>query len=251
VARHCAASPPPVGLELLFTASEENALAGSKAFDASRLRADLGYVFDQATPIGGIVMASPTAYRVHAAFRGRPAHAGIRPEDGRSAIVAAARAIAALELGRLDDGTTANVGSIAGGGPGTNVVAEHASFEAEARSLDEERVEGVVAAMVDAVHDAANEPACACDVDVDVRRVFTGYRHTGTQASVVAAEAALRACGHAPSRSDANALEAQGLPVTNLANGTERNHEPTERVTVAALEGMLDVALALLDELGG
>jgi tripeptide aminopeptidase len=260
VARRCAASPagpPPVGLELLFTTSEENALAGSKAFDASRLRADLGYVFDQATPIGGIVMASPTAYRVHAAFRGRPAHAGIRPEDGRSAIVAAARAIAALELGRLDDGTTANVGSISGGGPGTNVVPEHASFEAEARSLDEERVEGVVAAMVDAVHDAANEPACACDVDVDVRRVFTGYRHTGTQASVVAAEAALRACGHTPSRivtgggSDANALEAQGLPVTNLANGTERNHEPTERVTVAALEGMLDVALALLDELGG
>ncbi len=33
----------------------------------------------------------------------------------------------------------------------------------------------------------------------------------------------------------------------NLANGTERNHEPGERVSVAALEGMLDVALALLD----
>ena len=33
----------------------------------------------------------------------------------------------------------------------------------------------------------------------------------------------------------------------NLANGTERNHEPTERVAVAALESMLDVALALLD----
>ena len=33
----------------------------------------------------------------------------------------------------------------------------------------------------------------------------------------------------------------------NLANGTERNHEPTERVSVAALEGMLDVTLALLD----
>jgi tripeptide aminopeptidase len=34
----------------------------------------------------------------------------------------------------------------------------------------------------------------------------------------------------------------------NLANGTERNHEPTERVAVAALESMLDVAFALLDE---
>ncbi len=34
----------------------------------------------------------------------------------------------------------------------------------------------------------------------------------------------------------------------NLANGTERNHEPTERVSVVALESMLDVAFALLDE---
>jgi tripeptide aminopeptidase len=33
----------------------------------------------------------------------------------------------------------------------------------------------------------------------------------------------------------------------NLANGTERNHEPGERVSVAALEEMLEVALALLD----
>jgi tripeptide aminopeptidase len=32
----------------------------------------------------------------------------------------------------------------------------------------------------------------------------------------------------------------------NLANGTERNHEPTERVSEAALGEMLDVALALL-----
>jgi tripeptide aminopeptidase len=71
---------------------------------------------------------------------------------------------------------------------------------------------------------------------------------------VLAAEAALRACGYEPRRiatgggSDANALEAIGLSCVNLANGTERNHEPTERVSVAALESMLDVALALLEE---
>ena len=40
----------------------------------------------------------------------------------------------------------------------------------------------------------------------------------------------------------------QGFECVNLANGTEHNHEPTERVSVAALEGMLDVGLALLDE---
>jgi tripeptide aminopeptidase len=70
---------------------------------------------------------------------------------------------------------------------------------------------------------------------------------------VLAAEEALRARGYEPTRrptgggSDANAFEAGGLHCTNVANGTERNHEPTERVSVDALEGMLDVVFALLE----
>ena len=71
---------------------------------------------------------------------------------------------------------------------------------------------------------------------------------------VLAAERALRRCGYEPRRivtgggRDANAFEAAGFACTNLANGTQRNHEPTERVSVAALEGLLDVTLALLEE---
>jgi tripeptide aminopeptidase len=253
IAHRAAVESSPVGVELLFTVSEENALAGAKAFDTTQLRSEFGYVFDHASPIGEIVMASPTYYRMEAHFHGRPAHAGIRPEDGRSAVVAAARAIAAMRLGRVDEETTANVGSIAGGAGGTNIVAEHCRVLAEARSLDDDKVEALVAEMTDHCYDAANVPACACDLDLVVERLFQGYRHAGAAPSVVAAETALRACGHEPSRivtgggSDANAFEAAGLRCTNLANGTLRNHEPTERVPVAALEGMLDVTLALLD----
>ena len=113
VARRASVEGAPVGVELLFTVEEEDALAGAKAFDASALRADFGFVFDHATPIGEVVVASPTYYRLEADFHGRAAHAGIRPEDGRSAILAAAHAIAAMPHGRIDDETTANVGSIA------------------------------------------------------------------------------------------------------------------------------------------
>jgi tripeptide aminopeptidase len=201
-------------------------------------------------------VGSPTYYRLEAHFRGAAAHAGVRPEDGRSAIAAAARAIGALRLGRIDEETTANVGAIQGGLPGTtNVVPERASFLAEARSVDDAKIEALVAEMVDHVHDAANEPACECDVDLVVERLFSGYRHRGQDPGVLAAEDALRDCGYEPSRivtgggSDANALAARGFPCTNLANGTERNHQPDERVSVAALEGMLDVSLALLDRL--
>lgn len=251
VARRAVAEPPPVGIELLFTVGEEEALRGAKAFDVRRLRADRGYVFDHATPLGEVVLASPTYHRVEAEFLGRAAHAGIRPEDGRSAVLAAARALAEMRLGRLDAETTANAGMITGGS-GANVVPEHCHVTLEARSLDEARVEETVAGIVDHLQDGAN--AEEVDLDVAVECLFRGYRTAPDAPEVRAAEAALRARGHAPSHivtgggSDANALRSAGLPCVNLANGTERNHQPDERVSVAALAGALDVTLALVAE---
>src|SRR5205814_10587047 len=58
VARRCSVEGSPVGLELVFTVAEEVGLEGAKRFDASRLRSEFGYVFDHATPIGEVVVAS-------------------------------------------------------------------------------------------------------------------------------------------------------------------------------------------------
>jgi tripeptide aminopeptidase len=254
LARRLQAEVPPVGVELLFTTSEELALRGAKAFDLSRLRAEFGFVFDHASPIGEVILAAPTYYRLEATLRGAAAHAGIRPEAGRNAIVAAARAISAMRLGRLDDETTANIGRIEGGTAG-NVVAERCGMELEARSIDEARASQVVAEMVDAVTEAASD--ADCDVETAVERLFRGYRHSSSSPAVSLAAAALEAVGIEPryiatgGGSDANAFVAAGLPVVNLANGTERNHEPDESVTVLALETMLDVALALVAASGG
>jgi tripeptide aminopeptidase len=241
---------PEVGVELLFTVCEEVALRGAKAFDPGLLISRFGYVFDHASPIGEIVLASPTYHRIVADLRGRAAHAGIRPENGRSAILAAARGIAAMRLGRLDSETTANIGTIAGG-TNANVVAEHCRLEAEARSIDPARAEATATEMVDHLQEGAD--ASECDLDVVIERMFDGYRTRPRDPDVELAELALRECGYEPTHivtgggSDANALRAAGFPCTNLANGTERNHEPGERVSVDALEGMLEVAIALVE----
>jgi len=255
LARRTAIEGSPVAVELLFTVSEERALAGAKAFDVSTLRSAFGYVYDHASPIGEIVVASPTYVRWEAELIGRAAHAGIRPQDGRSAIVAAAKAIAAMRTGRIDEETTLNVAQIHGGVPGTNVVPERCRIIGEARSLSDGAVDEIVAETIEHLHDAANDPTCECDVDVMAERMFEGYRHRTSAPQVLAAEAALRTCGYEPRRiltgggSDANAFEARGFACTNLANGTERNHQPDERVSQSSLEGMLDVTFALLDEL--
>jgi tripeptide aminopeptidase len=248
-ARRLTAEVTPVGVELLFTTCEEHALAGAKAFDPTRLRSEFGYVFDHASPIGELVTASPTYYRLEAEFRGQAAHAGIRPEAGHNAIVAAANAIAALQIGRLDESTTANVGQIQGG-TAANVVAERCKVVLETRSLDDARAGEVVSSMVDAISGSASD--LECDVETAVERLFRGYKLARTAPAVEVAAEALRSTGIEPvyintgGGSDANAFIAAGLPVVNLANGTEGNHQPDESVSVDALETTLDLTLAIV-----
>ncbi len=249
LARRFAAETPPVGLELLFTTCEEIGLRGAKAFDQSQLRSEFGFVFDHATPIGDLIVAAPTLYRVEGRFRGTPAHAGIRPEEGRSAVVAAAAALSNLELGRIDDQTTVNVGRIEGG-TATNVVAERCRVELEARSLDHDRAGDVVARIVDALTAAASDSEC--DIELIVEEEFRAYRLARSSPPVLAAIGALESLRIEPrlvptgGASDANVFQSRGLPCLNVANGTERNHEPDESVTVHALETMLDVAFGLV-----
>src|SRR5207249_11172981 len=149
VRRVLAESIPHAGIELVFTRQEEIGLVGAANFDHTRLHARLGFVYDQEGPIGEIILGAPFAQGLEITFHGRAAHAGMAPEEGRSAIQAAAKAIADLRLGRVDEETTANVGVISGGMAG-NIVPEWCTFRAEARSRDERKLNELVQEMLDA-----------------------------------------------------------------------------------------------------
>jgi tripeptide aminopeptidase len=249
-ARH-AERRPPVGLELVFTVAEEDGLRGAKELDLEALRSSFGFVLDHASPIGEVISAAPTYKRMGAEFEGIEAHSGIRPEDGRSAIRAAAAAITRMRLGRLDSETTANVGVIAGG-TASNVVPGHCRVDGEARSLEDDRASSTIGAMVDACTWAAGEHEC--DVDVEVTEMFRGYRLGSSAAPVAAARAALERCGIEPREvatgggSDANAFCAAGFECVLLANGTEANHTPEESVAAERIVQMLAVSEAILEE---
>lgn len=250
VARH-AAEPPPLGIELVLTVAEEQGLRGAKAFDVSTLRAERGFVLDHASAIGEVIVSSPTQQRLLADFHGVEAHAGIRPEDGSNAIAAAAAAIARMELGRLDEETTANVGLISGGTSG-NVVPGHCDIVAEARSLDAGRAAEVAGSLSDACAWGASEQGC--DADVRVEELFRGYRIPPASPALALAEAGLRRAGFEPERtatgggSDANALIVAGFDCVLLANGTEANHTPDEAVSARNLDAMLEVCEGIVAE---
>jgi tripeptide aminopeptidase len=243
VARH-ASEPPPIGIELVLTVAEEQGLRGAKAFDASVLHSPVGFVLDHAGPVGEVVVATPTQQKLLADFVGVEAHAGVRPEDGSSAIAAAAAAISRMQLGRLDEQTTANVGLISGGTSG-NVVPGHCGIHAEARSLDAARAAEVAGKIADACAWGASEHGC--DVDVRIEELFRGYKLPPSSPALALAESGLRAAGLAPARvaigggSDANALRLDGFDCVLLANGTDAVHTAEEFVPAASLDTMLEV----------
>jgi tripeptide aminopeptidase len=250
VARH-ASEPPPVGIELVLTVAEEQGLRGAKAFDVAALRSKCGFVLDHASAVGEVIVTSPTQQRVLADFVGVEAHAGIRPEDGNNAIAAAAAAISRMELGRLDEETTANVGVIAGGTSG-NVVPGHCEIVAEARSLNSGRAAEVAGALSDACTWGASEHGC--DADVRIEELFRGYKIPPSSPALALAEMGLRKAGFEPERtatgggSDANALIVAGFDCVLLANGTEANHTPDEAVSARNLDAMLEVCEGIVAE---
>jgi tripeptide aminopeptidase len=245
---------PHAGIELLFTPKEEVGLIGAYAFDHTKLRARLGYVYDQAAPIGVVVLGAPSSQAMEVRFHGRAAHSGMFPEEGRSAIAAAARAIADLRLGRVDEDSTANVGVIQGGTAG-NIVPEWCTFLAEARSHDERKLADLVQEMLDAFSFAAS--ATDCEVETTLKKSYRGYRFRRDDEVVRLAAGALQSRGFEPTyglsggAADANVFNERGLQCLNLANGMADIHTADERIAVADLEAMVEVTLALVDAARG
>ena len=249
--RVLAENRPHAGIELLFTPKEEVGLIGADAFDHTRLTSRIGYVYDQAAPIGTIVVGAPFSQALEVTFHGRASHAGMYPDEGRSAIAAAARAISEMRLGRVDEISTANVGTITGG-TAANIVPEWCSFLAEARSHDEDHLADLVQAMQDAITFAAG--VAECEVETRMRKTYRGYRFAKTDRAVALAAAALTKAGHevtyelSGGAADANVFNERGLQVVNLANGMADIHTPDEHIAVEDLEAMVEVTLALVDE---
>lgn len=240
---------PHAGLEVVFTPCEEVGLLGAKAYDVSRLSARFGYVFDHANDIGRIVVEAPSQISLRATFTGRASHSGIAPEQGRSAIRAAADAIAAMPHGRVDERSTANVGLIEGG-TAVNIVPERCVVHGEARSLDHDRVTEIARQVIDVFTDAATRHGV--DVDIDAADEYRAYSFSAQSAPVKLAAAALTAAGYEPELipciggSDANVFNQAGKPCVNLCNGMRKIHTADEYMRVDDLEGMLRVARELV-----
>jgi len=236
------------GFTVAFTVCEETTLAGSRGLVLPP-GVSMGFVFDSALRPGHVIVRSPGARRFRVRIAGRAAHAGIAPESGVDALRVAARAIAAMPLGRIDERTTANVGTLTAG-EAINVVPDRAFFEGEVRSFDADRADAVLADVRLLVETCAREVGArvgfedewdfrpyVLDEDAPVRR-----RAFRAVASAGLAPAPAASAGG----SDANSLNAAGIPSVNLGIGAENPHGDDEFIRVEDLVSASDIALDLM-----
>jgi len=141
-------------IELLLTICEEIGLLGAKHLDFNLITAKYGYTLD-ATDTEGIVTRAPGANRIEFKIHGKDAHAGAAPEKGINAISIASKAIAKLDLGRIDHETTCNIGIIEGG-LATNIVPNLVTVKGEARSHNKEKLQKVTNNIISSFKEAVD-----------------------------------------------------------------------------------------------
>lgn len=238
-------------VQFIITAGEESGLAGAKALDSSLLRAKYGYAIDSNGDVGDIIVAAPTQAKVFAVITGKTAHAGLAPEKGVSAISLAAKAIAKMPLGRIDDETTANIGRFEGGQQ-TNIVCDYVEVLAEARSLVPGKMEDQVSKMKDAFESAA--AAYGGKAEVDVQIMYPGFKQQAGDEVVEIARNAAKSIGResklleSGGGSDANVIAGFGIPTVNLAVGYEEIHTTNERIAVDDLTKVTEFVAAIVQE---
>lgn len=237
---------PPV--TFLFTVREESGLRGAAAARLQDLGAPaMGFNFDGSLP-NEVTVGATGAVKMDIDVRGIASHAGVHPERGISAIAILAAAVRDLDQGgwlglvRKPEGSgTSNIGAVSGG-EATNVVTEHVTARAEARSHDPAFLERLVGeyqrAFSTAAREHRNDSGKEGSAAIQVEKSYYSYALDEDSPVVRAAAAAVAALGLTPRtrRSngglDANWLTRNGLPTVSLGCGQHEIHTTSEYVMV-------------------
>lgn len=245
---------PHGDIQILFTVCEEGGVNGSRCLDRSKLRADVGYALDGEGAPGEIVVGAPGQKKYKIDIIGRTAHGGLEPEKGINSIMIAAKALADVKrYGRIDEETTCNIGII-GGGNATNIVPDLVTIEGDARSRNKEKLEAICKEIVETIATSAEKYGAKAEVFVDNK--YDSFAVAENSDVVALAKAACAMHGFTPDitvtggGSDANFLNAYGLPSVILGTGMAHVHTVDEYIkeedlynTALMVHGILKAAV--------
>ncbi|QLK86107.1 M20/M25/M40 family metallo-hydrolase [Staphylococcus sp. 17KM0847] len=236
-------------IQFVITVGEESGLVGAKALCRTDLDSDYGFAIDSAVPVGHFTVGAPYQMKIDATIYGKKAHAST-PSKGKSAINIAAKAISRMNLGQIDDETTANIGRFEGGGP-TNVVTDLVRIWAEARSHSEDKINAQTEHMRQTFVEVAQSLGCRAEVSSELS--YPGflvepnarvYQQAERAAQLIGLEGK---AGVAGGGSDGNIINQLGIPTVILGVGYEAIHTTEERIAKQSLYDLVTYILKLIE----
>lgn len=239
-------------VQIVFTVAEETGLKGSKNIDPKLLDADMGFAVDSTGTPGEFVITTPGMYILHFELRGKAAHAGVMPENGVNALLAAAKAVAAAPQGRIDADTTANFGLFSGGSA-INTVADYAKVIGEARSRCPQKLAAQVRAMTETFERISKEMGTQLTISMD--KALSPYLLTEQDEVYQVTAQAIAELGLVPvakvssGGSDANSLNEFGIPSTVLATGQMKGHTTEEYIAIEHLKQTAAIIFTIIKNL--
>ncbi len=245
---------PHGDIQLLLTICEEIGLVGASHMDPADINARYGYVLDSGPPVGSFVYSAPTQDIFEVWIHGKPAHAGAQPEDGVSALIVAAKAIARMKLGRVGPETTANVGIITGG-TATNIIPAEVYLKCEARSRNQTKLDKQRDHMIACFQEEAD--AAGATVEVKSYTAYTTYElkpedpvlAIGLEACArIGLESHLRVTGGG---ADSNIFNAFGVPTTVLGCGMVNIHRHDEYVRISDMVKSAQLVISIVQTAAG
>jgi glutamate carboxypeptidase len=135
-------------ITLLVESSEERGSPGTRALIERLLKdADVELNLEPGDPPDGLTVWRKGSYSFYIDVKGRAAHAGVAPQDGRNAAVELVHQLHALDgFPRSGDGLTANL-TLMSAGSRYNIIPEDASATFNVRIRDESQVDAVMRAL--------------------------------------------------------------------------------------------------------
>lgn len=235
--------------EIIFSIGEEGGMRGAKAFDCSQLKSKRAYVFDSSGEVGKVIVGAPGQIKVFADVVGRRAHAGLAPEDGVSAIQVMAKAIARMNLLRIDEETTCNIGTIKAE-YATNIVPERCSIIAEVRSRNIDKLNAQAEHIRQCLQEACDEAGAV--LECELRTNYVSYKVPEDSEMVKDLLSCIEKIGREPlvtlggGGSDANIYNQKGIQSVVLGTGMTKVHTTSECIKIVNLNDTARLALALL-----
>lgn len=222
-------------IQIAFTVAEESGLLGAKNLDYDKIHAEYGFVMDTGGPIGTVAINAPSQNEIKIEIMGKAAHAGVEPEKGINAIQIAAQAISKMKLGRIDEETTANVGII-NGGHATNVICDSVTVEAEARSIDIQKLNDQTDHMRNCFVESAAQYGGAVNFKSEL--MYPSFSVEENDNIIDILRKASKAAGielnliKTGGGSDTNIINGKGIKAVNVSVGMDKVHSVNEQICI-------------------